>query len=426
MTDQNGNGDRDGAGSESESESRKVVLGVTGCIGAYKAAEIVRGLKKKNFRVQVIMTKNAGAFITPLTLETLSEEPVITDLFGREREEGVRHISLTEECDLFLVAPASADVIAKLALGLADDFLTTFALATRAPLLVAPAMNTQMLAHPAVQANLALLVSRGAVIVEPGEGWLACGWLGKGRLAEPDEIVESVVQLLSGGSDFAGETVLVSAGPTAEPLDPVRVLTNRSSGKMGFRIAEAARARGAKVRLVSGPSAEQDPAGIAVERVQTAAEMKRAMLDGLDDATVIVMAAAVADYRPKASAPSKIKKSDAPMTLELVRTDDILLAIAERRRFGQIVVGFAAETEDVESRARDKLKRKRLDLIVANDVSREDAGFQVDQNEAKIVRAEGDSVEVPLTSKAELAHRILDEILLCRESRIDSRHDAAE
>lgn len=388
----------------------KIVLGVTGCIGAYKAAEIVRGLKKRDYRVQVIMTRNAGAFITPLTLETLSEEPVITELFGTGREEGIRHISLTEECDVFLVAPASADVIAKLALGIADDFLSTFALANRAPLVLAPAMNTQMLAHPAVEKNLELLVSRGAAIVEPGEGWLACGWLGRGRLAEPEDIVASVDRLLARSSDLARERYLVSAGPTAEPLDPVRVLTNRSSGKMGFRIAEAARARGAIVHLVSGPSSEEDPAGVRVTRIQTAAQMKDAMLEGLGEASVVVMAAAVADYRPKRSAPSKMKKTDAPMTLELERNDDILLAISEHRRPEQTIVGFAAETEDVESNARGKLERKKLDLIVANDVSRRDAGFDVDANEARILRTDGKSLHVPLTSKRALAEKLLDEI----------------
>jgi phosphopantothenoylcysteine decarboxylase/phosphopantothenate--cysteine ligase len=388
----------------------KVVLGVTGCIGAYKAAEIVRLLKKRGLEVQVVLTKNAREFVTPLTLETLSEAPVISDLFGPVREEGIRHISLTEETSLFLVAPASADVIAKLALGIADDFLTTFALANRAPLLLAPAMNTNMLEHPAVTANLETLRSRGAEIIEPGEGWLACGWLGKGRLAEPEEIVSRVEARLKRSRDLEGVAFLVSAGPTAEPLDPVRVLTNRSSGKMGFRIAERARERGATVFLVSGPSVEPDPAGVQVTRIQTASQMKEALLSRLAAADVVVMAAAVADYRPESAAPHKIKKDGASLALKLVPNDDILLAIAEKRKSGQTIVGFAAETEKHEERAQGKLQRKRLDLIVANDVSRADAGFEVDANEVTLYRADGKKRKLPLMSKRAVADEILDEI----------------
>jgi phosphopantothenoylcysteine decarboxylase/phosphopantothenate--cysteine ligase len=388
----------------------KIVLGVTGCIGAYKAAEIVRLLKKRGLEVQVILTKNAREFVTPLTLETLSEAPVISDLFGPVREEGIRHISLTEETALFLVAPASADVVAKLALGIADDFLSTFALANRAPLLIAPAMNTNMLEHPAVSANLETLRSRGAEIVEPGEGWLACGWLGKGRLAEPEEIVNRVEARLKRSRDLEGVAFLVSAGPTAEPLDPVRVLTNRSSGKMGFRIAERARERGATVFLVSGPSVEPDPAGVQVTRIQTASQMKEALLSRLDTADVVVMAAAVADYRPETSAPQKIKKDGAALELKLVPNDDILLAIAKKRKSGQTIVGFAAETEEHEERARGKLERKKLDLIVANDVSRSDSGFDVDRNEVTLFRADGKRRKLPLMSKRAVADEILDEI----------------
>jgi phosphopantothenoylcysteine decarboxylase/phosphopantothenate--cysteine ligase len=391
-------------------EPIKIVLGVTGCIGAYKAAELVRGLKKRGHAVQVVLTKNAREFVTPLTLETLSELPVITDLFGPVREEGIRHISLTEECSLFLVAPCSADVVAKLALGIADDFLTTFAIANRAPTMIAPAMNTNMLGHPAVAANLETLRSRGVEIVEPGEGWLACGWMGKGRLAEPEEIVRRVEARLAGSKDFEGLRLLVSAGPTAEPLDPVRVLTNRSSGKMGFRVAERARARGAEVVLVSGPSSEPDPAGVDIVRVQTAAQMKEAILERLDAVDVVVMAAAVADYRPEVAAPQKIKKNEKPLTLKLVRTDDILTAIAGQRRKEQTIVGFAAETESLEANAREKLARKKLDLIVANDVSRANSGFEVDTNEAALFRADGGVRKLPLLSKLALANEILDEI----------------
>ena len=402
---------------------KKIVLGVTGCIGAYKAAEIVRGLKMSGFAVQVILTASAREFITPLTMETLSEEPVIGDLFGQEREEGIRHISLTEECELFLIAPATANVLAKLAHGLADDFLSTFALANRAPVMVAPAMNSQMLSHPAVQQNIAILRERGVEFVEPGEGWLACGWLGKGRLAEPEEIVERVQaklgnrskkKLSSAGHEeregLAGATVLVSAGPTAEPIDPVRVLTNHSSGKMGYRVTEAARDRGARVVLVSGPTALADPAGVEMIRVETAAEMKTAMLSKLGEAAVVVMAAAVADYRPEVQQKSKIKKGPASQTLKLTRTDDILMEIARRRTPQQTIVGFAAETEELEAGARKKLSEKKLDLVVANDVTRNGAGFGTDTNEVILLAKDGKSEALPLLSKREVAERILDRI----------------
>ena len=401
------------------STKRKIVLGVTGCIGAYKAAEIVRGLKKDGLAVQVIMTASAREFITPLTLETLSEEPVICKLFGQEREEGIRHISLTEECELLLIAPATANVLAKLAYGIADDFLSTFALANRAPVMIAPAMNTQMLSHPAVQANIATLRERGADFIEPGEGWLACGWLGKGRLAEPEEIVARVKGKLSDRSkkksSLAGQTVLVSAGPTAEPIDPVRVLTNHSSGKMGYRIAEAARDRGARVLLVSGPTALPDPPGVDVVRVETADEMKDAMLSKLNEASVVVMAAAVADYRPETEETSKIKKGPGPRTLKLVRTDDILMEISRRRSPEQTLVGFAAETDDLEARAREKLAKKKLDLVVANDVTRNGAGFGTDTNQVILLAKQGAAEALPLLSKREVAERILDRIEGMRE-----------
>ena len=401
------------------SAKKKIVLGVTGCIGAYKAAEIVRGLKKDGLAVQVIMTASAREFVTPLTLETLSEEPVICELFGQEREEGIRHISLTEECELLLIAPATANVLAKLAYGIADDFLSTFALANRAPVMIAPAMNTQMLSHPAVQANIATLRERGVDFIEPGEGWLACGWLGKGRLAEPEEIVARAKGKLSERSQkkssLAGQTVLVSAGPTAEPIDPVRVLTNRSSGKMGYRIAEAARDRGARVLLVSGPSALPDPPGVDVVRVETADEMKEAMLSKLNEASVVVMAAAVADYRPETEETSKIKKGPGSRTLKLVRTDDILMEISRRRSSEQTLVGFAAETDDLAARAREKLAKKKLDLIVANDVTRNGAGFGTDTNQVILLAKQGPAEELPLLSKREVAERILDRIEGMRE-----------
>jgi phosphopantothenoylcysteine decarboxylase/phosphopantothenate--cysteine ligase len=393
---------------------KKVVLGVTGCIGAYKAAEIVRGLKKKGFAVQVIMTASATEFITPLTLETLSEQRVITALFGSEREQGTRHISLTEDCDLLLVAPATANILAKFANGIADDFLTTFFLANRAPVLIAPAMNTQMLDHSAVQENIATLRRRGVELIEPGEGWLACGWTGKGRLAEPEDIVARVESRFDEGMSLAGEVFLVSAGPTAEPVDPVRWFTNRSSGKMGFRIADAARDRGARVILVSGPSAEPDPEGVEVIRVTTAAQMKEAIIGRLDEASVVIMAAAVADYRPEAIEDSKIKKGRDPLEIKMVRTDDILQEVGRRRRSEQIVVGFAAETEELEKRARKKLEKKKLDLVVANDVSKEGSGFAADTNEVILIGRDGTSEALPLMSKLRVAEAILKRIEVIR------------
>jgi phosphopantothenoylcysteine decarboxylase/phosphopantothenate--cysteine ligase len=393
---------------------KKVVLGVTGCIGAYKAAEIVRGLKKKGLAVQVIMTASAAEFITPLTLETLSERPVITALFGNGREQGTRHISLTEECDLLLVAPATANVVAKFALGIADDFLTTFFLANRAPVLIAPAMNTQMWDHAALQENIATLRRRGVEIIEPGEGWLACGWTGKGRLAEPDEIVARVELRFEKGMTLAEEIFLVSAGPTAEPLDPVRWFTNRSSGKMGFRIADAARDRGARVILVSGPSAEPDPEGVEVIRVTTAAEMKEAVISRLDEVTVVVMAAAVADYRPEAAQSSKLKKGRGSIDIKMVATDDILEEIGRLRSPEQIVVGFAAETEELEEGGRKKLEKKKLDLVVANDVSRKGSGFAADDNEVILIGRDGKAEALPLMSKRLVAEEILKRVEVLR------------
>lgn len=390
---------------------KKVVLGITGCIGAYKAAEIVRGLKKEGYDVQVIMTASSQEFITPLTLETLSEAPVIMQMFGPRREEGTRHIALTEKCDLLLIAPATANILGKFVMGIADDFLSTFFLANRAPVLIAPAMNTQMLEHAAVKANIAKLRERGVEFIEPGEGWLACGWMGKGRLAEPDEIVARVRTRLDKGSNLAGRTYLVSAGPTSEPFDPVRFLTNRSSGKMGYRLAEAARERGARVILVSGPTAESEPQGVEVVHVTTAADMKGAVLSHLESADVILMAAAVADYRPEYYESSKIKKGAEPLELKLVRTDDILLEIGRQKRQDQTVVGFAAETEDLEERARRKLETKNLDLVVANDVS---VGFEADTNEVVLIGRDGSRELVPLMSKRNIAEKILDRIEVIR------------
>lgn len=402
----------------SENEAKKVVLGVTGCIGAYKAADIVRSLRKKGIRVQVIMTRAAQEFVTPMTLETLSEEPVITDLWGATREEGVRHISLTEECDVFLVAPATANILAKLAYGMADDFLTTFALACRAPLLIAPAMNTNMFEHPAVTDNMDLLRRRGAEFIAPGDGWLACGWMGKGRLAEPADIVSRAISRLSYSQDLSGYKLVVSAGPTAEALDPIRVLTNRSSGKMGYRIAEAARDRGAVVRLVSGPSSESTPSGVDLRRVDSAVEMQREMNEAVAWCDALLMSAAVADYRPSGVASQKIKKTDGPMTLTLERNPDILLGLKAMRRPEQVVVGFAAETESMEENAKSKLEAKGLDLIVGNDVSTKGAGFGTDNNEATIYSRESPPQPIEMMSKRQMAEVILTRVAKLLDSRM--------
>ena len=406
----------------SQNENKKVVLGVTGCIGAYKAADIVRLLRKREVRVQVIMSRAAREFITPLTLETLSEEPVITDLWGEDREDGIRHISLTEECDVFCIAPATANLLAKLAHGMADDFLTTFALASRAPLVIAPAMNTNMFEHPAVQQNIELLERRGAEFVAPGDGWLACGWVGKGRLAEPEDIVSRIASRLDYARDLEGVRLVVSSGPTAEALDPVRMLTNRSSGKMGHRLAEAARDRGAEVRLVSGPTSERPPSGIDLIKVQSAVEMEASMHDAMEWCDVVVMAAAVADYRPAETSQQKIRKTDGPMRIELERNPDILMGLKSMRRPAQVMVGFAAETEDLERRAKSKLAAKGLDLIVGNDVSRAGAGFGSDSNQATIYATDAPPQTIEMTSKRRMAEVILSRVVeLVKQRAEESR-----
>ncbi len=389
-----------------------VVLGVTGCIGAYKACEVLRELQRRDVDVHVVMTRAATQFVTPLTFETLSRHPVFHDQWAAGGGE-IRHVSLADDADLLLIAPATANIVGKLARGIADDPLSTLYLATRAPVMVAPAMNVNMYEHPAFQENLATLRARGVRVVEPGSGYLACGWLGKGRLAEPEAIVDAAMAVLRPGPDLAGETVLVTAGPTVEDIDPVRFVSNRSSGRMGYRLAEAARDRGASVILVSGPSSLVPPGGVELHAVRSAEEMERVVLGRVAEATVVVAAAAVSDYRPAEHSPSKIKKSDAGLTLELVRTPDILHELGERKG-GRILVGFAAETEDLLEHARAKLLAKNLDLIVANDVAGEGAGFGGDSNAGVILRRDGSQVEVPLGSKRQMADRILDEVRALR------------
>jgi len=387
-------------------------LGVTGGIGAYKAIEVARGLQKRGHDVAAIMTRSARKFVGEVTFEAITRRPVVTDQFARGINAGIEHISLATDIGLLLIAPATANVIGKLANGIADDFLTSLYLATRAPVLLAPAMNTNMLEHPAVQRNLQTLAARGVQFVDPGEGFLACGWIGKGRLAEPEAIVEAAERLLRPHGTLLGRRIVVSAGPTYEDIDPVRYVGNRSSGRMGYAIAAEASRRGAHAVLVSGPTKLDAPAGVQMERVRSAHEMARAMATHAPDADAVVMAAAVADYTPeRGAAPEKIGKTDAPLTLTLVRTPDILADLARARAGAArpILVGFAAETGDPRPRARRKLASKQIDLIVANDVSREGAGFDVDTNAAVLIGADGE-VDLPLQPKTELAARILDRV----------------
>jgi phosphopantothenoylcysteine decarboxylase/phosphopantothenate--cysteine ligase len=397
----------------------KVALGVSGGIAAYKAAEIVRLLQERGIRVQVIMTRAAQEFVRPLTFAALSGEKVITDMFAAGNEQpnidsAVEHIAVAQSIDALLVAPATADVLARFAQGISSDFLSTLYLATTAPVVVAPAMNVNMWNHPATQANLEILKKRGVRVVEPGEGYLACGMTGPGRLAENELIVAATLEALGASQELAGETVLITAGPTREKIDPVRYLTNRSSGRMGYALAEAARRRGARVLLVSGPTALTPPGAAEVTRVESAEEMRQAVLRLLPEATVVIKTAAVADYRPKSAASQKIKRTG-PMTLELEPTADILAEVA-RHKQSQIVVGFAAETQNALENARKKLGSKSLDAIVVNDVSREGVGFDSDRNAVTII-TQHEVVEVPETTKWEVAQRVLDQVVKLRERK---------
>ncbi len=393
----------------------KIALGVSGGIAAYKAAEIVRLLQDRGIRVQVVMTAAAQEFVRPLTFAALSGEKVITDMFGSASgdapanvESAIEHIAIAQAIDALLVAPATADVLGRFAQGIANDFLSILYLATTAPVVVAPAMNVNMWNHAATQANLEILRKRGVRIVEPGEGYLACGMTGPGRLAENEAIVAAVMEALGASQDLASETVLVTAGPTREKIDPVRYLTNRSSGRMGYAIAEAALRRGAHVLLVSGPTAIQAPSAAELIRVETADEMLTAVLRLLPQATVLIKTAAVADFRPTAAAAQKIKRKG-KTTLDLEPTTDILAEVA-RHKTTQIVVGFAAETENILDNARKKLVSKSLDAIVVNDVSREGVGFDSDRNAVTIISA-SEVIEVLETSKWEVAHRVLDQVV---------------
>ncbi len=397
----------------------KIALGVCGGIAAYKAAELVRLFQDRGVRVQVIMTRAAQEFVRPLTFAALSGEKVITDLFGQGAEQpnidaAVEHIAVAQSSDALVVAPATADTLAKFAHGLADDFLSTLFLATTAPVIVAPAMNVNMWENPVTQANLAKLKERGVRVVEPDAGYLACGMTGPGRLAANENIVATVMDVRGAHQDFVGETVLITAGPTREPIDPVRYIGNRSSGKMGYALAEAALRRGANVILVSGPTALHAPAGADVVHVETAEAMRQAVLKRLPEASVVVKAAAVADYRPKQKAEMKIKRSG-ELALELEPTTDILAEVA-RKRDSQIIIGFAAETDNVLENARKKLTAKSVDAIVMNDVSRKGIGMDSDRNAVTILTAD-ETVEVPETTKWDVAHRVLDTVLKLRQHR---------
>lgn len=396
----------------------KVALGVSGGIAAYKAAEVLRLLQDRGIRVQVVMTRAAQEFVRPLTFAALSGEQVITGMFssGEEREpnldSAVEHIAVAQSIDALVVVPATADIIAHFAQGIATDFLTTLYLATTAPVVVAPAMNVNMWNHPATRANLEILRKRGVKIVEPDSGYLACGMVGQGRLADNEVIVAAVLESLGTSQDLAGETILITAGPTREKIDPVRFLTNRSSGRMGYALAEAGLRRGARVILVSGPTALTPPGGAEVIQVESTEEMRDAVLGHLPQASIVIKTAAVADYRPKSAAVHKIKRRG-PMILELEATSDILKELSLKKS-SQIMVGFAAETENVLENARQKLLSKNLDAIVVNDVSRQGIGFDSDRNAVTIITCD-EVIDVPETTKWEVAQRVLDQIVkLCQ------------
>jgi phosphopantothenoylcysteine decarboxylase/phosphopantothenate--cysteine ligase len=394
----------------------KIALGVTGGVAAYKAAELVRRLQQEKLDVQVVMTRAAREFVAPLTFAALTGQKVITEMFGAEDaappnvESAIEHIAVAQRIDLLLVAPATADILGQFAHGIAGDFLSTLYLATKAPVVVAPAMNVNMWEHPATQENLAKLCARGVHVVDPDEGYLACGMTGAGRLAATEAIVKKVCAVLGLRHDLEGQTVLVTAGPTREDSDPVRFLTNRSSGKMGYAIAEAAVRRGAHVILVSGPTDLPVPDGVDWVPVRTTEEMRRAVRERASDAGVIIMAAAVSDYRPAAPRTQKLKRGDERLVLELEPTPDILAELG-REKGSRILVGFAAETERLAENARDKLARKAADMIVANDVTQQGAGFDADTNIVTLFLRDGREVALPKLTKFDVANRILDHVL---------------
>jgi len=409
----------------------KVALGVTGCIGAYKAVQVLRGLQKRGIDVQVVMTRSATQFVTPLTFQAISGHPVITEMFAPTDDPEIKHIEIGQSVDLLLIAPATANILAKFAQGIADDFLSTLYISTTAPVMVAPAMNVEMWAHPATQKNVETLRERGVHFVDPEEGYLACRTVGAGRLADPDKIVDRAIDIIkpaltalqsesdSSRRDLVLEHVLITAGPTVESIDPVRWITNRSSGKMGYAIAEAALKRGAKVTLVTGPVSLQSPDGVQSLSVKSAREMYDAVMANLDSATIVIMAAAVSDYRPSKVSDQKIKKTRDKLVIELEKTEDILASVGEIKG-DRVLIGFAAETENVLENARKKLVEKRADLIVANDVSEKDSGFDVDTNRVIFVTAT-EASEQPLATKRDVADSILDEALRIKGNPITPR-----
>ncbi|MCD6525716.1 MAG: bifunctional phosphopantothenoylcysteine decarboxylase/phosphopantothenate--cysteine ligase CoaBC [Desulfuromonas sp.] len=390
-------------------KDKKVVLGVCGGIAVYKAVELLRLFVKAGADVSVVMTRSAQEFVTPLTFQTLSGNPVHRELFDLYQEKEIGHISLADRADLFVIAPATANIIGKVAAGIADDLLSTTLMATRAPVLFAPAMNVHMYENPIYQRNEASLRELGYHFIDPDHGALACGYEGQGKLPEPQAIFTSAQNLLA-PQDLAGQSLLVTAGPTREELDPVRYISNYSSGKMGYAVARAARQRGAEVILVSGPTFLLPPVGVTLLPVVSAAQMRDAVMQALPKVTAVVKSAAVADYRPAATATEKIKKSDDDMTLKLEKNPDILAELGQNKQ-GRILVGFAAETQDLLKHAGEKLKRKNLDLIVANDITQCGAGFDCDTNIVKLLHADGQIEELPQLSKDEVAHQLLDRVV---------------
>ncbi len=396
-------------------KGKNILLGMTGGIAAYKTGELIRECVRREANVKVIMTEHACEFMTPMTVQTLSRNPVFTDMFSLIKDYDIAHISLAEFADLAVIAPATANVIGKIASGIADDLLTTVLMATKAPVLFCPAMNMNMYANPIVQENIARLSTLGYRFVEPGYGELACKVTGPGRLAELSEIIEAMETALT-VKDLAAERLLVTAGPTREAFDPVRFITNHSSGKMGYALASMAARRGAYVTLVSGPSTLKPPPAVRFIPVSTAMEMRGAVMDCFEEATVIIKAAAVADYRPASVSSSKIKKKEGPLTVELVRNPDIIAEIGERKG-NRILVGFAMESENLLENARQKLLTKNMDMIIANDLTQEGAGFQTDTNIIKILDRNGGVESLPLMEKAEAADRILDRVLALRAEK---------
>ena len=388
---------------------QNIVMGVSGGIAAYKAGEVVSRLKKAGCNVNVIMTKAATEFVTPLTFRELSGNPVVTDMWEEPKTWNVQHIALANWADVFLVVPATANIIGKIANGIADDMLTTTIMATKAPIIVAPAMNTNMYLNPVTQQNLTKLAGLGYHIIEPAVGLLACGVEGPGRLPEPLVIVDKVIALLQNCRDLQGKRILITAAGTREAIDPVRYIGNRSSGKMGYALAGVAARRGAEVILVSGPSSLPTPLGVTIKRVETAAQMQAAVLDEFDTVDIVIKAAAVADYRPEMVAEQKIKKTGDTLTINLVRNPDILFELGQKKK-QQLLIGFAAETEDLMTHAQEKLTKKNLDMIVANDVTLPGAGFNIDTNIVKIIHKNGDIEELPQLSKQQIAEILIDKI----------------